>query len=128
MENLIYTTNEAGTVVYFKSRTASFHSNALRENPRACFAVYDHAAQYPDEHKTGVQIMGRVHQITDREEIEYALARYTEKFGDAVYRKSNLEELLSPDTQSTYYACVLESYKLVHTGEGIHMDEYENYE
>jgi nitroimidazol reductase NimA-like FMN-containing flavoprotein (pyridoxamine 5'-phosphate oxidase superfamily) len=111
----------------FKSRTASDHSKAFAKNPNACFVIYDHAASYPDAHKTGVQIKGAVRQVVEREEMVSVLASYSQKFGEEVMRKNSLEELLAPDTTSTFYVFTPHSIKLVAKEFGIHMDEYEEF-
>lgn len=111
----------------FKSRTTSEHSRAFTKNPNACFAIYDHAASYPDEHKTGVQIKGTVRQVVEREEMEQVLASYSNKFGEEVMKKNNLEELLAPDTTSTFYVFEIHSIKLVAKEFYVHMDEYEEF-
>lgn len=111
----------------FKSRTASDHSKAFAKNPNACFVIYDHAASYPNDHKTGVQIKGTVYQVTEKEEMISVLASYSQKFGEEVMRKNNLEELLAPDTVSTFYVFTPHSIKLVAKEFGVHMDEYEEF-
>lgn len=111
----------------FKSRTNSNHSKAFAKNPNACFVIYDHAASYPGDHKTGVQIKGVVRQVVEREEMISVLASYFKKFGEEVLRKNNLEELLAPDTTSTFYVFTPHSIKLVAKEFGVHMDEYEEF-
>lgn len=113
--------------ICFKSRTNSNHSRAFLENPRACFAIYDHNASYPDTHKTGVQIMGHVYQVTEQEEMLFVLDSYQKQFGEDIAKKNNLEELLDSQTASTFYVFVPEKIKLVAKELGVHMDKYEEF-
>ncbi len=109
--------------ICWKSRTASTHSKAFAINPEASMSVYDHAAEYPDN-KTGVQIIGKVHKVTDEAEMKNIVDSLAARFGDRVYKKNNLAELCAPDTNSTFYAFKPELYKLVAKQFDVHMDEY----
>jgi hypothetical protein len=69
--------------MYWKSRVASEHSRSFEGKAglglrnidapnNASLCVYDHNAKYPDD-KTGVQIIGKVDRVFEKEEMEKVL-------------------------------------------------------
>lgn len=112
--------------LYWKSRTESTHSTAFQENPEASICIYDHGAQYPDD-KNGVQILGSVRKVTDRTEMENVVRVFSEKFGNRVLGKNNIEDLCGEDTKSTFYAFTPKELKLVSKKLNVHMDEYQDF-
>lgn len=112
--------------LYWKSRTGSIHSKAFGENPNASLCIYDHQASYPDN-KTGVQIIGTVQQVKDKEEMAKVLESFAPRFGEEVLKKNNIDELCAPDTTSTFYSFTPKSLKLVSKDLSVHMEEYEDF-
>jgi nitroimidazol reductase NimA-like FMN-containing flavoprotein (pyridoxamine 5'-phosphate oxidase superfamily) len=110
--------------LYWKSRTESEHSRAFLKNNLASLCVYDHNVKYPDD-KTGVQIIGKVEQVKDRNEMEKILQKMAGVFGDEVLRKNNLDELCAPNTKSTFYSFTPNKFKLVAKELDVHMEKYE---
>lgn len=112
--------------IYWKSRTESIHSKAFQTNPIISLCIYDHNAAYPDD-KTGVQIIGTVTRIIDKEEMKQVVDSFAHQFGEKVYIKNNLDDLCNEHTQSTFYLCIPKKIKLVSKELGIHSEEYEEF-
>ncbi len=113
--------------LYWKSRTASVHSKAFSENPEASVCIYDHNASYPDN-KNGVQLLGTVHKITDKEEMKNIVQIFANQFGEKVLEKNKIDELCAEDTKSTFYAFIPKQLKLVSKSMNIHMEEYQDFD
>lgn len=112
--------------LYWKSRTASIHSRAFANNQNASLCIYDHAATYPDD-KTGVQLIGTVEKVTDREEMKSIVDIFAKRFGEKVYQKNNLDDLCASDTSSTFYKFLPQQFKLVAKEFDVHMEEYADF-
>jgi len=112
--------------LYFKSRTESVHSKAFKILAEAAVCIYDHEATYPDS-KTGVQLIGEVVKVTDREEMSEVVNVFAKRFGDKVLQKNNLDDLCKEDTDSTFYRFTPNKIKLVSKDLSVHMDEYEDF-
>lgn len=110
--------------IYWKSRTQSEHSLAFSQEPKASLCIYDHNAQYPDN-KTGLQILGEVHKVIDRGEMQKVLEKMQESFGDEVINKNNIEDLLDSNTKSTFYKFTPKKFKLVCKDFDLYMEHYE---
>jgi general stress protein 26 len=119
-----YQTHEGS--LFWKSRTESTHSKAFVENSEASICIYDHAASYPDD-KNGVQILGTVRKVTDKQEMENIVKVFSDKFGEKVLEKNKIDDLCDVDTKSTFYAFTPMQIKLVSKKLNIHMDEYQEF-
>ncbi len=109
--------------IYWKSRIGSEHSQAFEQNPEASLCIYDHAVNYPDD-KVGVQVLGTVRRVTDPKEIQAVIAAFADRFGEKVYEKNSVEELVASDTNAAFYALDPNNYKLVSKHMNVHMEEY----
>lgn len=112
--------------LYWKSRTESIHSKAFAVLPDAAICIYDHGAGYPDD-KTGVQLIGEVVKVVDREEMERVVNVFAKRFGEKVLQKNNLDDLCKENTNSTFYKFTPNKIKLVSKHLSVHMDEYEDF-
>ena len=112
--------------MYWKSRTNSIHCQAFLSQPVMSVCIYDHGATYPDD-KTGVQIVGTVAQVTDRDEMKNVVEQFANKFGEKVYQKNNIDELCDKNTSSTFYSFTPHQIKLVSKELDIHFEEYKDF-
>lgn len=87
--------------LYFKSRTTSRHSLNLISQARCAVAVYDHDSTYLK--KSGVQLLGRAHRITDAQSMKWAVDTYSARFASAGAKFPDLKDLIQPDTPSTMF-------------------------
>jgi uncharacterized protein YhbP (UPF0306 family) len=97
---LIYAQDEQLNL-YFKSRTTGRHSLNLAFRERCAVAVYDHDSTYLK--KSGVQLLGRAHRITDAQAMEQAVNIYSARFSSAGAKFQPLNDLIRPDAPSTMY-------------------------
>jgi nitroimidazol reductase NimA-like FMN-containing flavoprotein (pyridoxamine 5'-phosphate oxidase superfamily) len=112
--------------LYWKSRVASEHSTAFALSPKASLCIYDHNAGYPDD-KVGVQVLGVVGKVTDSEEMQNVVNEFAKRFGQKVLEKNKIEDLVAPDTKSTFYSFTPEKFKLVNKDFNVHMEAYEDF-
>jgi hypothetical protein len=110
--------------LYWKSRTESEHSRAFSKNNIASICIYDHVAKYPDD-KTGVQMIGKVEQVKNEDEMKKVLETMTKIFGDEVIRKNKIADLIAENTKSTFYSFNPNGFKLVAKELDVHMEKYE---
>jgi nitroimidazol reductase NimA-like FMN-containing flavoprotein (pyridoxamine 5'-phosphate oxidase superfamily) len=111
--------------IYWKSRTSSEHSQAFAKNKECSLCVYDHQSQYPDN-KTGIQVLGEVEKVTDLQEMEILLKKMESQFGGKSVSKNKIEDLLDPNTSSTFYRFSPKKFKLVCKSFDLHMEHYDN--
>ena len=100
-----------GSSLVFKSRGASAHMSALRNDPRAALSFYWHASTY--ETKAGVQLKGIVDRVSDVRDITRAVDLYSDAFEGARAKFAPVEDLVKPDCESTMYRFVPTAYKVV---------------
>ncbi len=123
--------------MYWKSRVGSEHSRSFEGKAgmglrnidapnNASLCVYDHAAKYPDD-KTGVQIIGKVDRVFDKDEMGKVLEQMAKKFGEEVLKKNKIEDLLDVNTNSTFYSFTPNGFKLVSKDLNVHMEKHEEF-
>lgn len=108
--------------LYFKSRTTSEHSIALKENPNAAVSIYTPTSNYSV--KSGVQCIGTVSRVTDLGEMASVVALYAKQFAGSEKKLAALPELVSEFAASTMYKFTIKKVKVLDSDQGIHSEEY----
>jgi hypothetical protein len=52
---------------------------------------------------------------------------FAKRFGQKVLEKNKIEDLVAPDTKSTFYSFTPEKFKLVNKDFNVHMEAYEDF-
>lgn len=107
---IFYVINENYELI-FKSRRASEHMIALFKNRRAALTIYDHYSNY--HLKSGIQIRGRLLEITDVESMRNEIERYSLRFSGSGEKFGNASEHIDPLCISTLFKIVPSEYKLL---------------
>lgn len=109
----IFFAHESG-VLFFKSRTASRHSQQAETHAHAAISVYAHDSTYNG--KYGVQLKGTVDRIVQPDLMAKAVALYSNKFQGAGDKLPSLQELCGPEIASTFYQFSIAEFKIIDEG------------
>ncbi len=95
----------------FKSRRQSAHMQNLARDASAALAIYDTRSTY--ESKRGVQLKGEVRPPGDVDEMHEVVSAYAARFPGSEKKLGSNEELLRPETPSTFFIFDVKTYRLV---------------
>lgn len=95
----------------FKSRRSAQHIAAVQEDPRAAIAVYDYRSNYSE--KWGVQLRGMVREIVATATMSEIVDLYGKRFAGSAGKLPSIQELVLPETASTFFLFEAESFRLI---------------
>lgn len=106
---------ESKLTILIKSHVASDHIKSILINPKISVAIHKSDSSY--KVKSGMQLRGICSRIRNREEMEKAVAIYSETYQGAADRFASIDELISDGAKSTMFRITFVSGKML-TPEG----------
>ena len=120
----VYYVTEDNRTLYFKSRTASEHINALDNSDFVAMSMYLPDSDYASR-KAGVQAQGKVERVKNPVEMANVLKMYASAFIGSEKKFESIPDMISDAVKSTMFKYTIEKVKLVDSDKGVHFQDYE---